>query len=648
MTIKKYYRYLFLVVLVPLTIVICNEGYSQKPPLRTESKKAIRLYEEGLARYNMKDYNPAANYLLEAINTDPKFQNAYLVLAEVYWEKGSYKEAAKFYGKGLEIDPAFYPRGYYNKGNLEIKSGQYNEALKSFLRYLELEPGDPKYSNLARKGIKQSKFAINAVNNPVPFRPENPGPGINSPSDEYWPSLSADQQTLVITRLVEYYDIVMGKQYQEDFYFSKYVDGKWTQAVNAGSPLNTPDNEGAQSISANGKYMVYTVCNRRGVIGRCDLYFSELVNSQWSPAKNIGPPVNTAFKETQPSISSDANVIYFSSDRPGGKGKLDIWVSKKNENGEWGIPVNLGDSVNTPEDEMSPFIHHDNNTLYFSSNGHIGMGGADLFITKRNEKGKFDNVKNLGYPINTFGDEIGLIVNAKGNTAFYASNNEGNKDIYYFELYPEVRPVEVSYLKGQVYDARTGDRLKAAFELFNLKDGSPVSRSESEERTGEFVVCIPADNDYMLNVSRPGYLFYSDNFSLKGIFSIDKPFLKNIPLVPIISGEKVILKNIFYETDSYVLRPESTYELDKVVVFLSTNPNVSVEISGHTDNTGTAAYNEKLSENRARSVVEYLTSKGILKERLSARGYGMSEPVDTNETEEGRANNRRTELKIMD
>jgi tetratricopeptide (TPR) repeat protein len=396
-------------ITVILLIFLCIQAVAQQP-YKTESKKAIKYYEEGLEGYNQGYYALAAQYLKNAIETDPNFQNAYLVLAEVYWDVGKYDLAIENYDLGLKIDSTFYPKGYLNKGKLEIKIGRYVDALKSFNTYLALESGDNKYIQQAKQGTRQAKFAIHAMNNPVDFNPVNLGPNVNTKDDEYWPSLSADGLTLVITRLVHTYDITTGNRMQEDFFFSHFADGIWKPMKYAGFPLNTPDNEGAQSISANGQLMVYTVCNRKGVIGRCDIYYSEKQGDEWTFPKNMGPPINTTAKETQPSLSADGRTIYFASDRPGGKGELDIWVSQRNDDGTWQVPVNLGDSVNTSGDEMSPFIHQDNNTLYFSSDSHIGMGGYDLYIARRDENGNFTHVENLGYPINTPGDEIGLIV----------------------------------------------------------------------------------------------------------------------------------------------------------------------------------------------------------------------------------------------
>ncbi len=636
-------RYILLVCLLTFQIAAAQKTY------RTESKKAINYYEEGLGYYQIKEYVLAEEKLRSAIRVDEKFQDAYLVLAEVFWEQSQYEPAIDFYNKGLSIDLYYYPRGFLNKGKLEVKSARYEEARNSFKKFLELDTIESKYTLRAKRGIEQTKFAIHATQNPVDFEPVNLGPNINTAEDEYWPSLSADEQTLVITRLVHVYDIVKEDKVQEDFFISEYgVDG-WSSMKNAGFPLNTDNNEGAQSISANGQLMVYTVCNRKGVIGRCDLYYSVKEGEEWIFPKNMGEPVNSTAKETQPSLSADGRTIYFASNRTGGKGGLDIWMSRTDSSGKWEAPLNLGDSINSPGDEMSPFIHHDNTSLYFSSNFHIGMGDFDLFVSRLDSNGKWSKPRNLGYPINTHRDEIGLIVNARGNTAYYASgiHSVTGKDIYSFTLHEDVRPHEVSYLKGRVFDEKTRNRLKARFELYDLNDGKLISQSYSDPVTGEFLLCLPTNKNYMLNVENKGYLFYSDNFALEGIYHLGKPFFKDIPLKPILAGEKTVLKNVFFEINSYALKPESKYELNKIVHFLKTNPEVTIEISGHTDNIGSGEYNQLLSENRAKSVVDYLISDGIRYERLNYIGYGFNNPVDQNDTEEGRANNRRTELKVI-
>lgn len=637
-------RFLFIITCLFYSVIMVNAQGSY----RSASKKAISSFEEGRRYYDMKYYNEAEKFLLEAIETDQQFQDAYLVLAEVYWEQKKYAPAVEFYSKGLEIDRSFYPKGFLNKGNLELKIGKYSEALNSFNIFIENDTTTGKYKMQAHHGIEVANFGIYAMQHPVDFEPVNLGPNVNTPFDEYWPSLSADEQTLVITRLCGNAETNY-RNLHEDFFFSKMNEKGWGYMKNAGFPLNTSDNEGAQSISANGQLMVFTVCNRKGVVGRCDIYYSVKEADEWSHPKNMGGYINTAAKETQPSLSADGRTLYFASDRPGGKGGLDLWISKRNDDDTWQLPVNLGDSINTSGDEMSPFIHHDDQTLYFCSDHLIGMGGFDIFVTQRKASGEWGKPKNLGYPINTHRDEIGLIVNARGNTAYFASDIilENKRDIFQFTLYKEARPVEVSYLKGTVIDEKSRQRLHANFELHDLMDGTLISQSKSDPVTGEFLLCIPTNRDYMLNVNRAGYLFYSDNFSLKGVFHLDKPFEKDILLKPIAAGEKIVLNNIFYETGSFTLKPESKYELDKVVKFLNFNALVNIEISGHTDNVGTENYNQGLSENRAKSVINYLTQQGINSSRLTSKGYGYSVPVESNETEQGRAKNRRTELKII-
>lgn len=635
------YIYTF-ILLIAVQQVSAQDDYS------TKSQKAIKFYEAGKTEYRLGEFLGAEELMLKAIKIDSNFQEPYLVMAEMYWDQKLYEKAIAMYDKGMNINENLYPLGFSNMAKLQIKVGEYEGAKESFQRYLSLDTKNEKRIKEAERGIAVTEFAIAAVNNPVDFKPIRLSNNINSDDDEYWPTISADAQTLIFTRLV---GSSGGFRIQEDFYVSSFdsITG-WSRALDAGAPLNTPDNEGAQTISADGNFMVYTVCNRKGVIGRCDLYYSEKVGGVWSEPRNIDFPVNTKHKETQPSLSSDGRTLYFVSDRPGGKGKHDIWVSKQDVNGNWGIPENLGDSINTPGFESSPFIHHDNNTLYYSSNHHFGLGGFDIFYSRKNKEGKWTKATNIGYPINTYRDEIGLIINAKGNTAYYSSDIFGTsgKDIYQFELYEEARPAEVSYLKGKVYDSGNRKALKAGFELYDLADGSLVTQSYSDFRNGEFLVCLPTDRNYMLNVSKEGYLFYSENFSLEGVFHLEEPFYKDIPLKKIVAGRSIVLRNVFFETADFTLKPESKHELDKVVQFLNNNPTVRIEISGHTDNVGGEAYNQKLSEQRAQSVVNYIVSQGIDSNRMNSAGYGFSKSIESNETEEGRSKNRRTELKIIE
>jgi outer membrane protein OmpA-like peptidoglycan-associated protein len=395
--------------------------------------------------------------------------------------------------------------------------------------------------------------------------------------------------------------------------------------------------------------MYFTACNREDGKGSCDIYFAVKEGNQWGPPVNLGSPVNTSAWEAQPSISPDGRTLYFVSSREGGIGGMDLWKSERDTSGNWTQPVHLGDVINTTGDEMSPFIHADNRTLYFSSTGHLGMGGFDIFKSKRSESGEWSVPENLGYPINTFHDEIGMIVNAEGSRAYYSSDRmkDSGKDLYMFDLHEEARPVSVSYMKGIVYDSETRRRLEARFELIDLSTSQLSMQSSSDPSSGEFLITIPTNRDYALNVSRPGYLFYSENFSLQGISSMEEPYLMDIPLQSIKSGEKVILRNIFFAFDSSELLEESFIELEKLTEFLNRNPSVRIRINGHTDIVGTDEYNLKLSDQRALSVVRFLKDQGIQESRLESKGFGSSMPLDTNETQEGRARNRRTEFEVL-
>ena len=364
----------------------------------------------------------------------------------------------------------------------------------------------------------------------------------------------------------------------------------------------------------------------------------------------MGEGVNTRYWESQPSISSDGKTIYFVSDRRGGLGGSDIDFVTKQKDGSYGNPMSLGGIINTSGNEMTPFIHQDNQTLYFVSNGHLGMGGSDIFYSRRGKNGLFQTPVNMGFPINSNKNELGLVVDAKGTLAYVSSDKYGGFgrfDIYSFELYGEARPIPVTYFKGITYNAETKEKLQVNFDLIDLKTGEVWVHSSSDKTNGEFLICIPQGKNFLINAYKDGYLFYSDNFQVLENAPIEKPFIKNVPMTPIKVGESITLENIFFATNSYELRPESEVELKKLLDFLIKNPTLRVEISGHTDNIGDESDNMILSENRAKSVYNYLINKGINSSRLTFVGYGETKPIATNDTEEGRQKNRRTEMKIL-
>jgi outer membrane protein OmpA-like peptidoglycan-associated protein len=641
-------KYIIAILAVAYCCGSSQAVYSQS--FHTSSNKALKIYKDGVSAFDYLEFNKAEKNFKEAISIDPEFYEAYMMMGELMAKQGRYFEASLNYKKAVKLDSLFFKPVFFNLAISEIKSGDYSNALSHFKVYLAQEGVSAANKEIAAKKVKNCEFAIEAIRKPVPFSPVDIGPGINTTDDEYWPSITADGHTIMFTRQP---NVTTNPGFngvvQEDFYIS-YLTGKiWQKAFNAGAPLNTAQNEGAQTLSSDGSYMFFAACNRPGGVGNCDLYFSIIRDGKWSDPSDLGSPVNTKHWESTPSISADGRTLYFSSSRPGGIGGKDIWLTRLNGKNQWTEPENLGANINTPGDEMSPFIHFDGKTLYYASDGKPGMGGFDLFFTRLQKDSTWSAPKNLGYPINTFNDEMGLVIESGGQKAYYSSirDKSKGKDIFSFNLYESARPNPVSYMKGKVYDKETGKLLKAEYELINLSTGKVIVKNITDE-SGNFLVCLPSGYNYGINVSKPGYLFYSENFMFEGMHTASEPYIKKIILNPAKVGEKMQLANVFYEVDSWQLKMESMSELDNLVSLLSENMNLAMEIGGYTDSTGSDQYNKALSEKRALSVVNYLIKKGISSVRLKYKGYGNTSPLGDNVTIEGRKLNRRTEAKIID
>lgn len=618
--------------------------------LHTRSNKALKAYNDGKEAYDFINYNEAERHLLDAVEKDPGFIEAHLLLAELSRDMLKYRQSADAYRQAMIIDSTFYIPAWFGYGEVQFLIGNYSEARSNFILYIDVGGEQSVNAVKAKNYIRDCDFALEAILNPVDFNPVNLGESINTNDDEYWPAITADDNMLLFTRQnsVRRRNLI-GKEYQEDFYYSYRVDGNWAVARNAGPPLNTSYNEGAPTLEAAGNYMYFTACNREDGKGGCDIYYSARTDNRWKKGINLGGPVNTAYWESQPSLSSDGSRLFFVSNRPGGCGGMDIWVSKLVKDGRWSEPVNLGDIVNTPGDEMSPFIHFDGKTLYFSSNGRPCMGGFDIFMSRFNKgDSTWSEPENLGFPINTQTDEIGMVINSSGEVAYFSSkiNTLKGRDLYYFKMPESLRPDPVSYLKGRVVDKLTGEKLKATYELINLSTGKRVIQSFTDSE-GDFLVCLPTGHNYGINVSSKDYLFYSENFMLEGEHSSIKPFEKTISLSPIQVGQQMSLHNVFFAFDSWELRDESLPELEKLFSLLESNHGMVVEIGGHTDSTGSDEHNLILSEKRARVVRDYLINRGISHDRLHYKGYGEKVPLYDNASEEGKRKNRRTDIRIL-
>lgn len=627
-------------IIALITFLFVTYTYGQNQPFTgTNNKKASKLFGDALQAFTAYDGKKANDLLIKIIEIDPNFIDAYMLLADLKEGNERYEEAQRIYEKVIGINAEFQ-LPYYKLAIAQLNDGQYNLALDNLNLYKQRN-GNQIDANKVERAFMTAQFGTHAKQNPVPYDPKNMGAGINTPLDEYFPGVSADGKTLIYTRLKS--------NRTEDFYISnREPNNTWAQSKNMGAPINSELNEGTISISSDGQYVFFTGCNWPEGEGSCDIYFSMLDGMDWKEPRNLGFPVNTRAWESQPSVSFDGKTLYFSSARPGGMGGMDIWQTTYNK-GKWSAPQNLGPDVNTVGNEESPFIAKDDATLYFTSDFHPGMGGVDIFYSRKQSNGRWGKPTNMGYPINTNKDERCMAIGANGIDAYIASERSdgfGGLDLYEFELYNYARPIKTGYVQGTVFDSKSLKKLKARVELIDLATGKTIIESQSNKITGEFLVCLQGNKDYALNVSADGYLFYSENFALKNQTATE-PLKLNIPLNPIIAGEKVVLNNVFFEVDKFDLKEESKVELNKLVTFLKNNPTLAIELGGHTDNTGIKQKNFDLSTNRAKSVYQYLIASGIEANRLSFKGYADTQPVADNKTEVGRKQNRRTEFKVV-
>jgi flagellar motor protein MotB len=633
--------------IVLLLALITSEGFAQTNA--TVRKKVESVYNEAKSCAQNGESDKAIKLLHQVLDIDPNYYMAYFGLADIYHEKRDFQREKESLMMGLNRGKDHYPNGYKFLAALNYKEADYTEGLQNMEQFKSLK-GTLAVQEL--RLLESCRFAKEAMKSPLPFHPVNAGPSINSTSDEYWPSLNGEANKLVFTRLLSVDD--EGKKLtfpQEDFFVSQADSSGWSRAIPLGKPINTSDNEGAQCISADGRLLFFTGCGRSDGIGSCDIYMSVQKSGLWSDPVNLGPPINSKSWESQPSVSADGKWLYFTSNRAGGKGGMDIWRSEKLGVSPEGLPVygkvvNM-ESINTSGNENSPFIHPDGKSLYFASDFWPGMGGKDLFYFNL-DSSQTAAPRNLGYPLNSEGDEEGLIVDVSGNKSWYTVDKKDScgRDIYWFLTPESFKPKPVSWVKGRITSHKTGKLLSADLILNDLVDNRLVEHLYPFENEGAFLFCLPAGHNYGIMISKPGYLFHSENFNLLEGAAHHNPKFLDIMLDPIERGKTTILKNIFFDTDSFNLKAESKGELEDLVQFMKDNSTIVIEIGGHTDNQGSKIYNETLSSKRAQAVVDYLISKGIAAIRLQSKGYGFSVPLGNNATEEGRKENRRTEFKV--
>jgi OmpA-OmpF porin, OOP family len=629
-------------------LIFSVPGFAQVQ-LSTKSKKAIELYTEA-DNYRVRGQFPQAIDLLNAaLEKDDEFVEAYYRLGLVYQNMKKYDKAIETYEKGVSLTTDIRKQKvfWFDMGEAYLNTKQYEKAMKVLGYFLNNESQNRQKIDKAMVQYKNAEFAFKNKDNPSPFRQKLLSDTVNCFAMQYFPVLTADQQQLIFTRRV-----TDNPNDDEDLVVSRKNNlGQWMAPVPISKNINTRLNEGTCTISADGRRLIFTSCSGRDGVGSCDLYETQKLGDEWSVPKNLGYNVNSVDWESQPSLSADGRTLYFVSDRRAGMGRRDIWISKLDDQGKWTKAVNAGKPINSQFDEMSPFIHVNNRTLFYATDGLPGFGGKDIFFTEKDSSG-WSTPKNIGSPVNTHDDQFSLFITADGTKGYYSQDEVASMGKSTSKLFEITIPAESqmryrsNYVKGVVRDKKTHHPLKARIELINIDRNQVESLVDSDSLSGEYLMVLTQGADYALYVNKRQYLFKSLNFNYSEVTDFN-PIVLDIDLERAEVGSVAVLNNIFFDLDKYELKPASMPELQKMVSFLKENPLLKVEIAGHTDNTGAAAYNRQLSLKRAQSVFDYLIGHGINKSRLIPKGYGPDQPLAPNDTEEQRKLNRRIEFKLV-
>lgn len=605
-------------------------------------KKAKRLLED-------MRFSESTKYLNKAVDVQDDYSDAYYLLGRIYDIKENKEQAQFNYEKTIDICPMHSPEVYWNLATLTFESQSYALSKKYYTTYLQFMSLPDENRAKAREQIKLVDFYHSLYSSPVPFDPK-PVKGICTKGDEYLTALSPDNELAYYTRRSTKQEIgMLREETVEEFTFSKLVDGSFDKGKKMPYPFNMRPNEGGPSLSIDNRELFFTICANEKGYKNCDIYYSKKKYENWSDLKRLKYPINKNDSwESQPTISSDGNTLIFSSIREGGVGGSDIYSVNRDENGKWGNLQSL--SINTEGNEKSPFLHPDSETLYFSSDTHLGLGGLDIFYCKKDSTGNWTNPVNIGYPINSENDDLAFFVSTDGKTAYFSSNKlsgVGGWDLYEFPLYKSARPEKVLFVKGEV-KAEQGELLfDAVVELQSMKT-KQITKIEVNQESGQYVglVNVEEDEDYMITVKSKDYAFNSQ-YILSTDDTFQKPANLDFKMQAIDEGKSFRINNIYFNTDAFNLNSQAQNVLNSFADFMKLNPSVYVAIHGHTDNVGDEKSNLDLSSKRAKAVHDYLIEIGVNSSRLSYQGFGELKPLVSNDDLSGKATNRRTEFYII-
>lgn len=638
-----------------ISIFVSYSAYAQ-PELGECDQEVEEIAKEqipkALKHWKNKNYSETERYLKKAVSMDPEYADALYLLGDFYIKRRQIDLAEPLWTKLLKVCPNYKAEVKYFVGVILMENGKRPEAIAMFESFLADPERDRGYDKEVRSVLKEAKLMDELLGNPVAFNPAVVQ-RLSTMDDEYLASISPDQQKMFFTRKTKKVNRKDGPAAKvrmvEEFCMAERngVNGEWEIGASMPPPFNTSFNEGGPSISADNTELYFTVCQDNNGYINCDVYFSEQDGyGGWTTPKSVGDHINNRDSwESQPSVSANGDMLFFTSNREGGEGGLDIYYCTREVGGEWSAPMNLGAPVNTKKNEKTPFIHSDSRTLYFSSDGQEGMGGFDIFYAKAANDSVWEEPINIGYPINTQEDDLGLFVSLDGQTGYFASTKyraQGGWDVFQFSLPEKARPEEVSLITGTLVDEYDEPIKDASVEIKNLKT-KEITKVRVDEQTGTYarVVSAKPDQDVIVTVKKKGAAFsskYVASKELRGSNVVEAPLV----VATLELGKEYKLNDINFESNSYALDVAAESVIEEFILFLKENPALKADIQGHTDNVGNPSANQTLSHNRAKTVYDYVVNHGIDPSRLTFHGYGESRPIAPNVSEEYRAKNRRT------